>query len=62
MLTTVEVSHAIKQDAKGNITKVRKALVALGLTVDDSLLAKEFSIDGAIKDVLNGIVVIATDL
>ena len=37
--------------------------MALGLTIDDNSLAKEFSIsDGAIEDVLNGIVVIAADL
>ena len=49
-------------DSNSSQSIVRKVLVALGLTINNDPLPKEFLIDRAIEDILNGIVVVAAGL
>jgi len=59
VLATAEVCHAVKRDAESNITRVREVFMTLCLATDHNLFLEESSINGAIEDIPDNIVIMA---
>ena len=57
-LVAAEVCHTIKRDAEGNVMRVREIFVVLGLVINHDLFLKEVLVNGAIKYVLDNVVVV----
>ena len=45
VLATIEIGNTIKQDAEGNVMRIREVFSALGLAINYDLLFEEIVID-----------------